>query len=90
MMKLYPKLYQKYILTENRKPLMYTKFNIALNGTLQAELLFWRNLQVSLKEWVFNTNTNDSFVSNYGKWITVLSDMTSGKNKGVLFQNKSC
>ena len=51
-----PKLYRKYIRTEGNKPIMYVELKKALYGTLQAALLFWKNLITSLHEWGFEIN----------------------------------
>ena len=53
MTKLDPKLYCKYITTEKGRPVLYMDLKKSLYGTLQAALLFWRNLTSSLKEWGF-------------------------------------
>lgn len=37
-----PDLYEKYIVYENGKPVLYVKLKKALYGTLRAALLFWR------------------------------------------------
>ena len=38
--KLDPKLYLKYLITQNGKPMLYLKLKKALYGTLQAAYLF--------------------------------------------------
>jgi hypothetical protein len=43
---------------------MYVKLKKALYGTLQASLLFWKNLSKSLHEWGFETNPYDVCVVN--------------------------
>ena len=48
-----PKLYRKYITDEKGKLEMYVKLKKALYDTLQAAMLFWKNLSTSLKEWGF-------------------------------------
>jgi hypothetical protein len=42
--KVNPGLYEKYVTQENGKPVIYVKLTKALYGTLQASLLFWKNL----------------------------------------------
>jgi len=52
IIKLEPKLYRKYIWrNKNDKPMLYLKLKRSLYGTLQAELLFWRLLSNTIKEW---------------------------------------
>ena len=41
LVKIDPKLYRPFILTENGKPVLYVELNKALYGTLKAALLFW-------------------------------------------------
>ena len=70
-----PKLYRKYITDEKGKPVMYVKLKKALYGTLQAAMLFWKNLSASLKEWGFTINPYDWCVANNevnGEQITVV------------------
>jgi hypothetical protein len=75
LVKLDPKMYRKCILIKNGKSVMYVKLQKALYGTLQAALLFWKNLTASLKEWGFDINPYDWCVANKtinGKQCTVL------------------
>ena len=44
MVKIDPKLYQKYLSNENGKSVLYVRLKKALYGTLQAAMLFWRTL----------------------------------------------
>uniref|UniRef100_A0A7S2W0X4 Reverse transcriptase Ty1/copia-type domain-containing protein n=1 Tax=Eucampia antarctica TaxID=49252 RepID=A0A7S2W0X4_9STRA len=46
--KIYPKLYAKYTAIENGREMMNVKLKKALYGTLQAALIFWKNLPVPL------------------------------------------
>jgi len=57
-------LYEKYITTEKGKPVMYVKLACALYGTLQAALLFWKDLTTKLQEWGFTINPYDTYVGN--------------------------
>jgi len=60
---------------ENGKPTIYVKLRKALYGTLQAALLFWRDLSGQLKEWGFVLNPYDNCVANKmieGSQCTVL------------------
>ena len=57
--KIDPKLYSKYTSTENGREIMYVKLKKALYGTLQAALLFWKNLTTTLIEWGFTINPYD-------------------------------
>jgi hypothetical protein len=59
LVKLDPKMYRKCILMKNGKSVMYVKLQKALYRTLQAALLFWKNLTASLKEWGFEINPYD-------------------------------
>ena len=62
--KIDPKLYSKYTSTENGREIMYVKLKKALYGTLQAALLFWKNLTTTLIEWGFTINPYDWCVAN--------------------------
>ena len=41
--KLDTKLYQKYVTNKKGKTVLYVELKKVLNGTIQAELLFWKN-----------------------------------------------
>jgi hypothetical protein len=56
LVKIDPKLYRKYLLIKKGKPVMYVQLKKALYGTLQAGLLFWKDLTKNLKEWGFEIN----------------------------------
>jgi hypothetical protein len=43
-----PKLYQKYVRDENGKAVLYVELLKALYGTLRASLLFWKLLSSKL------------------------------------------
>ena len=47
--KLEPKLYQKYVTNEKGRTVLYVELEKSLYGTLEAALLFWRNLTPSLQ-----------------------------------------
>jgi hypothetical protein len=64
LVKIDPKLYQKHLLMQNRKPVMHVQLKKALYGTLQAGLLFWKDMTKSLKEWGFKINPYDWCVGN--------------------------
>ena len=70
------KLYQKYVLIEKGKPVLYTEFKKALYGMLlHAALLFWKKLSHQLKDWGFKINPYDWCVANKtfdGKQCTIL------------------
>jgi hypothetical protein len=53
LVKIDPKLYRKYLLIKEGKPVMYVQLEKALYGTLQAGLLFWEALTKNLKKWSF-------------------------------------
>ena len=59
-----PKLYRKYVVTENNKPVLYVELIKALYGTLRAALIFWRKLTSKLVEWGFTINPYDWCVAN--------------------------
>lgn len=61
LLKAEPKLYQKYVQMDNGQPVMYVKLKKVVYGTLQATLLFWKDLGANLQEWGFTTNP-------YGAW----------------------
>jgi hypothetical protein len=46
-----PILYKKYIVNEKGKPVLYVILLKALYGTLQAAMLFWKDLTGHLVEW---------------------------------------
>ena len=57
--KLDPKLYRKYMTNKRGRTVLYVELKKSLYGTLQAELLFWRNLVSSLHDWGFDINPYD-------------------------------
>ena len=59
-----PKLYEKHIEYEGGKKIIYVKLQKALYGTLQASLLFWKNLTKTLKDSGFEINLYDWCVAN--------------------------
>jgi hypothetical protein len=66
--------YTKFVTHENGKPVMYVRIVKALYGTLQAALLFWRDLSGELLKWGFELNPYDNCVANKmvdGKQLTV-------------------
>ena len=62
--KLDPKIYRKYVWTENGKSVLYVDFKKGRYGTLQVSLVFWRNIISSLQEWWFKINLCDWYVAN--------------------------
>ena len=75
LVKIDPKLYRKYLLMQKGKPVMYVQLKKALYGTLQAGLLFWKDLTKNLKKWGFKINPYDWCCANKqidGKQCTVL------------------
>ncbi len=56
--------YAKYVNEENGKPVMYVPLKKALYGTLQAALLFWRDLSGQLERWEFKLNPYNNCVAN--------------------------
>jgi hypothetical protein len=74
LVKINLKLYWKYLLVKNGKAIMYVQLKKALYGTLQAAVLFWRNLSKKLKEWGFTINPYNWCVANQtinGKQCTI-------------------
>jgi hypothetical protein len=53
LVKIDPKLYQKYLLVKNGKSILYVQLKKTLYGTMQAALLFWKKLTKKLKAWGF-------------------------------------
>jgi hypothetical protein len=75
LMSVDPAKYKPYLSTEKGKPLIYMKLYKALYGTMQASLLFWKDLTATLKEWGYELNPYDTCVANKmvnGKQCTVL------------------
>ena len=66
--------YQEYLMTEHGKPVIYAELSKALYRTLQAALLFWKNLTEFLTELGFEPNPYDSCMMNKdinGKQCTI-------------------
>ena len=58
--KINPQLYQKhFFLSRKRKPVLYGEARKAIYGTLNASLLFYKNLVKSLQDWGFGINPYD-------------------------------
>ena len=49
---------------ENETVVLYVKLKKALYGTLQASLLFWKNLTATLIDWGFEINPYDWCVAS--------------------------
>jgi hypothetical protein len=64
LVKIDPKLYRKYLMGKNGKPIMYVQLKKAMYGTLQAALLFWKNLSKKLIAWGFKINPYNWCVAN--------------------------
>ncbi|KAL7564112.1 hypothetical protein ACA910_012384 [Epithemia clementina (nom. ined.)] len=56
--------YKDYLTYEQGKPVIYAELKKALYGTLQAALLFWKNLSNFLTELGFTPNPYDACVMN--------------------------
>jgi hypothetical protein len=71
-----PELYDKYLEQDKKgKPVMYVKLKKALYGTLQAAMLFWKDLSAKLVNWGYEINPYDWCVANKmidGKQCTVV------------------
>jgi hypothetical protein len=75
ILKIDPKKYEKFIVQENGKDVIYVILTKALYGTLQAALLFWQNLSTQLQEWGYVINPYDFCVANKiinGKQCTIV------------------
>jgi hypothetical protein len=59
-----PDLYTKFVTSENGTDVMYVRLAKALYGTLQAALLFWKDLSGYLVEQGFVLNPYDNCVAN--------------------------
>jgi Reverse transcriptase (RNA-dependent DNA polymerase) len=73
--KIDPGRYEKYMVREGNKRAIYLRLTKALYGTLQAALLFWKDLSGALLEWGFELNPYDRCVANKmikGKQCTIL------------------
>ena len=55
--------YAKDMVEEKGQKVIYGKVNKALYGTLNASLLFWKDLTGTIDEWKFD-NDNDGFILN--------------------------
>jgi hypothetical protein len=83
LVKLDPNLYRKYIQIKKGKPVMYVQLKKALYGTLQASLLFWKDLSGKLRKWGFEVNPYDWCVANKtinGKQCTMLWHVTISRS----------
>jgi hypothetical protein len=70
-----PELYMKFLCKEGEKDVMYVHLMKALYGTLQAALLFWKDLSGYLVEQGFVLNPYDNCVANKvidGEQCTIL------------------
>ena len=55
--KINPQLYRRYIILSIKgKPVLYVEASKAIYGTLNASLLFYKNLVKSLQYWGFDLN----------------------------------
>ena len=80
--KINPK-YAKDMVEEKGQKVMYGKANKALYGTLNASLLFWKDLTGKIGEWKFGDN-NDRFILN--PYDTCVANcMINGKQCTILW-----
>jgi hypothetical protein len=73
-----PEQYEPYLTEEHGKPVIYVKLVKALYGTLQAALLFWKDLSGFLIDHGFVLNPYDECVANKminGKQCTIVWHM---------------
>jgi hypothetical protein len=72
-----PNLYEKYLEYDKKgKLIMHVKLQKALYGTLQAAMLFWKDLSAKLVSWGYEINPCDWCVAN---------KMVNGKQCAVLW-----
>ena len=64
LLKIDPNLYNKYLVWEGKKTVMYAELTKALYGTLDTALLFWKNLSAKLESWGYEQNPYDWCVVN--------------------------
>ena len=64
LLKIDAKLYRKYLVQHGNKSVMYVELQKALYGTLDASLLFWKELTRTLEGWGFKRNPYDWCVMN--------------------------
>jgi hypothetical protein len=72
---------------EKGKPVLYVRLLKALYGTLQAALLFWKDLTGNFAEWGFELNPYDWCVANKminGKQCTILWHVDDLKDPEVV------
>lgn len=58
-----PNVYQKYLIHENGKPVLYAYLQKALYGTVHTTKLFWETLVENNKNY-FDFNPYDEYISN--------------------------
>ena len=69
------KNYEKFVVEEGGKPVIYVRLKKALYGTLNASLILRKDLMADLKGWGFAINPYDECVANNtvnGKQCTIL------------------
>jgi hypothetical protein len=64
LLKIDSKLYWKYLVRDDKKTVMYVELNKALYGTLDASLLFWKELTKTLEGWGYKWIPYDWCVMN--------------------------
>jgi hypothetical protein len=70
-----PEKYEKFIHYKKVKRVLFAKLKKALYGTLQAALIFWKDLTRVLESWGFELNPSDNCMANAqinGSQCTVL------------------
>jgi hypothetical protein len=70
-----PNLYERYIVNEKGKSVIYVKLKKAQYGTLQAAMFFWKDLTGILEKWGFKINPYDWCITNKmidGKQYTIV------------------
>ena len=78
LIKVDKKKYEKFVIEEGGKPVIYVRLKKALYGTLNASLLIWKDLTSELKGWGFSVNPYGECVVNKtinGKQCTIFMTM---------------
>jgi hypothetical protein len=66
-----PPKYEKCVILENRRKVLFARLKKALYGTLRAAPLFWKKLTMTIQEWGFTINpydTSDGITCGNGIW----------------------
>lgn len=58
------KMYKKYAIKEGKKLMLYAELQKALYRTLEAALLFWKDLSATLESWGYEQSPYDWGIMN--------------------------